>query len=922
MNTPIYLGIVEDRNDPLKLGRCKVRVMGQHTYDKSVLPTEDLPWSYPMQPVVSAAMNGIGYTPIGPVEGTTVVIMFVDAPENQQPVMVGTLGGIPQPINTVTRPDQSPTTLFQNPNTGISEEIATTPEEATSQQAVPPVVPPTQTPSQSVADIPSVPPPSWRGDRAKATAGIAALKAAAASLGFTKEQTCTLLACAGGESGWIPQEEGYNYSAASLQSTFVTTFGNDPAGAEKWSRAPSKGISRQQFFDYVYDPSRNGRQLGNTQPGDGGKYYGRGFLQLTGRSNYTKYGNMAGANLVGNPGLLNSDLATSAKVAALYLKDRTSKSVQPTDNPGWFYAGKRAIGNDTGNGAAVRQSYYEYFYGSAIPGSDAVYKDAGTGPVGGTGALGATGAIVPAPSEGSGIVGFKDPNNKYPLKAFIKEPDTNRLARGIVKGTVVPLKEATRVVGVRKALTDQTFSEPEIPFGAKYPFNHVHESESGHVHEIDDTPGYERLHTYHRKGTYEEIDANGTKVNKIVGDNFVIIERNNSIYIAGEANLTVDGNINILCQSQANIEVLGDANMQIGGDYNLKVAKNWNISVGDTVNWKVKNTVNVNVPTLRETTNSRHVYSNNYYETVKLSYYRHLDDKYTYIGKDTYTVKEPGYIDYNCPTDRSGEQACPDITAATQTNPEISYREPDVALNPDVPYLVPPGQQTEDVINTEFETEEDWATPAGQAAKAAYEAKYGKQTPDNTPSQDTANATGGSDTTVPVDCKVIDASANFTADFRLSQNITLGMMFDGGFNVKHILRDQCGLTKAQIVCNLAYLAQNVIEPYIANVLPGGLGGMGKLWRITSGYRMGESSSQHNKGQACDIALIGGVADRNQRTFDMAKAMEKIVPYDQIILEYRGTTQNWVHTSYNATGRRKMAFTMLNDVTYGQGFSLL
>jgi hypothetical protein len=44
--------------------------------------------------------------------------------------------------------------------------------------------------------------------------------------------------------------------------------------------------------------------------------------------------------------------------------------------------------------------------------------------------------------------------------------------------------------------------------------------------------------------------------------------------------------------------------------------------------------------------------------------------------------------------------------------------------------------------------------------------------------------------------------------------------------------------------------------------------------------------------------------------------------DQIILEYRGGTQNWVHTSYNAERQRKMAFTMVNDKTYGQGFVLL
>ena len=90
-----YYGVVENREDPLKLGRCQVRIVGLHTHDKSLLPTIDLPWATPMQPVISAAMNGIGWTPTGPVPGTTVIILFADQ-DQQQPVMIGTVGGIPQ----------------------------------------------------------------------------------------------------------------------------------------------------------------------------------------------------------------------------------------------------------------------------------------------------------------------------------------------------------------------------------------------------------------------------------------------------------------------------------------------------------------------------------------------------------------------------------------------------------------------------------------------------------------------------------------------------------------------------------------------------------------------------------------------------------------------------------------------------------
>ena len=41
-NVQHFIGVVEDRNDPLSLGRCRVRAFGIHTEDKAMIPTEDL----------------------------------------------------------------------------------------------------------------------------------------------------------------------------------------------------------------------------------------------------------------------------------------------------------------------------------------------------------------------------------------------------------------------------------------------------------------------------------------------------------------------------------------------------------------------------------------------------------------------------------------------------------------------------------------------------------------------------------------------------------------------------------------------------------------------------------------------------------------------------------------------------------------
>ena len=94
MSQVFYTGCVESRNDPLMLGRCQVRIVGLHTHDKTILPTKDLPWAHPMGPITSASMNGIGWSPTGVVQGTWVIIIFLDEYQ-QQPIMLGTIGGIP-----------------------------------------------------------------------------------------------------------------------------------------------------------------------------------------------------------------------------------------------------------------------------------------------------------------------------------------------------------------------------------------------------------------------------------------------------------------------------------------------------------------------------------------------------------------------------------------------------------------------------------------------------------------------------------------------------------------------------------------------------------------------------------------------------------------------------------------------------------
>ena len=88
-------GVVENRKDPLFLGRCKVRILGWHTENKSMLPTKDLPWAQVLMPITSASQTGVGEAPVGPVEGTWVMGFFRDGELAQEPVIMGTMHGIP-----------------------------------------------------------------------------------------------------------------------------------------------------------------------------------------------------------------------------------------------------------------------------------------------------------------------------------------------------------------------------------------------------------------------------------------------------------------------------------------------------------------------------------------------------------------------------------------------------------------------------------------------------------------------------------------------------------------------------------------------------------------------------------------------------------------------------------------------------------
>ena len=107
---------------------------------------------------------------------------------------------------------------------------------------------------------------------------------------------------------------------------------------------------------------------------------------------------------------------------------------------------------------------------------------------------------------------------------------------------------------------------------ARYPYNHVWESESGHLMEIDDTPGGERLHREHTSGTFEEIHPDGSKMVKVVGSDYEIIAGSSNVLITGNVNLTIEGTKKEL--------IKGDYILEVEGDFTRKVHKNERVKIG------------------------------------------------------------------------------------------------------------------------------------------------------------------------------------------------------------------------------------------------------------------------------------------------------------------------------------------------------
>jgi len=109
--------------------------------------------------------------------------------------------------------------------------------------------------------------------------------------GITTERRVAhfLSQCAHESGGFKKLEENLNYSAKALRAVFGRYFGEPPKrDADEYHRQP------EMIANYVYMDEFRKYKMGNVEEGDGWRFRGRGLKQLTGRHNYTKFGESIG----------------------------------------------------------------------------------------------------------------------------------------------------------------------------------------------------------------------------------------------------------------------------------------------------------------------------------------------------------------------------------------------------------------------------------------------------------------------------------------------------------------------------------------------------------------------------------------------------------------------------------------------------
>jgi hypothetical protein len=542
-----FVGVVEDRMDPKRLGRLRVRCLGHHTEDKVKLPTSDLPWAHPMNPITSATVSGIGQTPLGAVEGTWVVGFFTDGPTAQQPVVMGTLPGVPK--NTPTGEKG-----FEDPNAAYPREAG---QSDVNRLAI-----------NETAEVPDTE-AIGGGNQVLEFNGGDPNDENSIKLRNHPDETVRKAQFQADLQDHLSKVKGFKSgSNASDMLKAATDFKNTYA---KKFKLPSNIL---QSKENILTGAAN--------------HIDTIVSKTIGSVNGTDIGTMLKDSILVNPlgklytpGNLKDILPANLSVDAIASGLQNIKSFNIKD---------------------LSTSSLDNFASLAtnkIPGN-----------------------LIKGDVVAGALKYFKSPLKKVSLNPHLTSVlDKANLTQNIgvaqidgvageilgTSGLNTSLTNLGSIAGDLDSLSGGAWSEPPSPYAAEYPYNHVYESESGHVKEFDDTAGAERIHERHTSGTGYEIGPAGTKVTKVVKDNYEIISNDDFLHVKGTRRQTVDEGVRIRCNAKAgpgnsySIEVGIGSNCNIevnGGNVNvsargLGIGGNINLNATGNINMKAVGSINL-----------------------------------------------------------------------------------------------------------------------------------------------------------------------------------------------------------------------------------------------------------------------------------------------------------------------------------------
>ena len=512
-------------------------------------------------------------------------------------------------------------------------------------------------------------------------------------------------------------------------------------------------------------------------------------------------------------------------------------------------------------------------------------------------------------------IGFSDPNDIYPRADFINEPDTNRLARNErISETIVQKKRDAELLEIYSALTP--FDEPSTEYAADYPHNHVRETESGHIIELDDTQDKERVHLFHKAGTFFEIYPNGQVVVKNIDrkfemtlkDNHILIQGNEYIRINGNSEIRIDLNRDEVVSGNQSIKVLGDAELyvdgncttRVGGDYFLDVIGNYNVRIGKTSNIDIgtsqtysigeSSTTNIIGDHKMNVGGTNNIISTGNAEfgsmkniMVGCAQMAHftgiLGANFTSVGGavnmgsvggSTFIGGTSIFLD-----------SCSAGTSPTPSAPDDPPESPEPPTFMDIPAIE---NELDGLSDTEYPHGFDDGTyPKESLAKRGvtdFDAVEEESESIDSPEEDTITPAGDWD----------------------SRHFTIGQVSSAAVVSHYTIKAQHGLSAEEVQDNLNYLCVNVLDR-IKDQYP-------EIF-VTSGFRHKSTYSKHEFGIAGDIQAPGWT---NKDYFECAKWIAANLETDALLVEYKkyGTKLGWIHVGFNKKGNRGIKATYYNN----------